>query len=179
MCIRTCTPHVRLRARAGTQTHRHAHAHACANARARTFPLTRAGGSRCGVWTSAIGRRDTPLDWAAIYGHAAVAAALLTHGAEVNAKDRSGCGSRSLFWATVGVRCAAVADRGGFDARHRMWMRAIHSGTRASSACDSTRTHRCAHKGAGTCTRGATRSHAQTTPTAARTPPDSHARMHT
>ena len=65
----------------------------------------------------ALHRRATPLHLAAVYGHAAVAAALLTHGADVNAKDNeAGCGGRFLFWATVGARRAAVADRDGTDA---------------------------------------------------------------
>ncbi len=58
-------------------------------------------------------RRDTPLHYAAERGHADVAAALLTHGADVNARNNDGCGGRSLFGATVGVRRAAVADRAG------------------------------------------------------------------
>ncbi len=41
-------------------------------------------------------------------------AALLTHGADVNAKEgKHGCGGRSLFRATVGGRRAAKADWDG------------------------------------------------------------------
>jgi hypothetical protein len=58
----------------------------------------------------------TPLYLAARYGPTAAAAALLTHGADVNAKANDGCGRRFLFWATVGARRAAVADRDGTDA---------------------------------------------------------------
>ncbi len=61
---------------------------------------------------------------------AAVAAALLTHGADLHAKDNHGCGGRSLFWAAVGAgrgrpgrdRCAAVLDAPTHT-------RAIHSRT--------------------------------------------------
>ena len=42
-----------------------------------------------------------------------MAAALLTHGADVDAKDNAGCGGRSLFRAMVGVAAPAVADRDG------------------------------------------------------------------
>jgi ankyrin repeat protein len=42
-------------------------------------------------------RRITPLHEAAYYGHVAVVVSLLTHGADVRAKDNDGCGSRSLF----------------------------------------------------------------------------------
>ncbi len=52
-----------------------------------------------------------------------MAAALLTHGADANAKDNDGCGGWSLFLATVGVRCAAVGDRDCIDAL-QIWMRA-------------------------------------------------------
>ena len=59
------------------------------------------------LWAGAFHRRKTPLHWAAIQGHEAVAAALLDQGADVNAKDSGGCGGWSLFWATVGVWYAA------------------------------------------------------------------------
>jgi hypothetical protein len=80
---------------------RHTCARACSrtNTQARThtstFALTRADGARCRVCASALRRRYTPLHWAAGYGHTAVAAALLAHGADVNAKDDHGCGGRS------------------------------------------------------------------------------------
>ncbi len=66
---------------------------------------------------SAFNRRWTPLHLAAYYGHEAVAAALLAHGADVNAYlELEGCGVLALFWATVGVRRAALADRDGIEA---------------------------------------------------------------
>ncbi len=69
------------------------------------------------VCARAFLRRRTPLHFVAENGHAAAAAALLTHGADVNAKEGiNGCGDRSLFWATVGVCCAPVAGRDGIDA---------------------------------------------------------------
>jgi hypothetical protein len=49
----------------------------------------RADGSRCRLWSCAFHRRLTPLHWAAHKGHAAVAAALLTHGADVESKDEN------------------------------------------------------------------------------------------
>jgi hypothetical protein len=58
----------------------------------------------------------TPLHVAAGQGQSAMVAALLTHGADVNAKDNVGCGGLSPFRATVGMRRAAVADRDGTDA---------------------------------------------------------------
>jgi hypothetical protein len=60
-------------------------------------PAARAGG----VCASPIRirRRLTPLHVAAAQGHADVAAALLTHGADVHAKTDSGCGGRT---GTVG-----------------------------------------------------------------------------
>ncbi len=61
-------------------------------------------------------RRITPLHYAAIYGHTAVAAALLAHGADVNAENNGGCGGRSLLCLTVGMHRAAMADRDGIDA---------------------------------------------------------------
>jgi hypothetical protein len=73
------------------------------------------------VFASAIRRRTTPLHNAANNGHVAVVAALLAHGADVHAKNKFGCGGRSLFWATVGVRRAAVAGRDGIDAL-QIWM---------------------------------------------------------
>jgi hypothetical protein len=60
--------------------------------------------------------RNTPLHKAACNGYVAVVAVLLMHGADVNAMNNGGCGGRSLFWATVGVRRTAVADRDGTDA---------------------------------------------------------------
>ncbi len=47
-----------------------------------------------GFCASAIRRRYTPLHHAAWKGHAAAAAALLAHGADVHAMDRGGCGGR-------------------------------------------------------------------------------------
>jgi ankyrin repeat protein len=80
-------------------------------------------------------RRNTPLHRAAVEGHAEVVAALLAHGADVHAKGALGCGGRSLFRATVGVRLAAVADRDEIDARH-MWMRA-HTHTRTFTRAEN------------------------------------------
>ncbi len=57
-----------------------------------------ADGSRCHACASALLRRRTPLHYAANEGHAAMAATLLTYGADVNAKNNQGCGGRSLFW---------------------------------------------------------------------------------
>jgi hypothetical protein len=65
---------------------------------------TRADGPRRRV--SAFRHRNTPLHGAAWRGHADVVEALLAHGADVHAEDKSGCGGRSLFWAAVGVRRA-------------------------------------------------------------------------
>jgi ankyrin repeat protein len=51
------------------------------------------------AWPRAfIRRRHTPLHKAAWSGHAAAAAALLAHGADVNVKaNKGGCGGRSRF----------------------------------------------------------------------------------
>ncbi len=129
VCAQVCT-HPPARTRTPARTHTHTRARAHTHARARTHSLMHArthahtlahtltkldaDGGRCGVCASAFHRRFTPLHRAGFHGHATVAAALLTHGADVNAKSNYGCGSRSLFRATVGVRCAAV-DRDGTD----------------------------------------------------------------
>jgi hypothetical protein len=46
--------------------------------------------SRCRVWACGCHRRFTPLLWAARKGHMAVVAALLTHGADMESKDKNG-----------------------------------------------------------------------------------------
>jgi hypothetical protein len=95
----------RARACAGARTHKRARAPAqffaltrtggsrsCVRTSARThIPLTRTGGARCGGWARAFRRRVTPLHAAAENGHATVVAALLAHGAGVDAKDDRGC----------------------------------------------------------------------------------------
>ena len=114
-------------------------------------------------------RRATPLHKAAANGHAAMANALLTHGADVNAKDNSGCGGRSLFWATVVDQAGIDAPRSGCphtdtcthacthgNGRSSMWDHAyecvltrahahtsahLHAGSRALRACTHTRAH--------------------------------------
>jgi hypothetical protein len=89
--------------------------------------------ARCRVCASAIGGRKTPLHEADGKGHLAAAAALLTHGADVNAKDDYGCGGPSLFRATVGVRrtchCRPGRDRCTVVRRHRHDTQTIQSGT--------------------------------------------------
>ncbi len=118
--VRTRTSHTHTHAHAThscARTQTHARTHARARPHTRTFALTRADGSRCGVCASAIGRRYTPLHWAAREGHAAVVAALLTHGADVHAKSSGGCGGRSLFLTAVGVRRAG-RGRPGRDRRN-------------------------------------------------------------
>jgi hypothetical protein len=74
-------------------------------------------GSRCGVCASAIRRRYTPLHWAADKGHVDVVAALLTHGADVNAKlNNTGCVFPVAVFGQRSARAApAVADRDGRD----------------------------------------------------------------
>jgi hypothetical protein len=76
------------------------------------------------VWACAFHRRWTPLHKAAGKGHTAVVAALLTNGADANAKTNFGCGGWSLFLGNG--RRAAVADRDRIDAM-QMWM---HTHTR-------------------------------------------------
>jgi hypothetical protein len=135
-CVRTCT-HTDIthaRACACAQTHTRTKIYA----RTRTFPLTRADGARCGVCASAIGRRDTPLHVAAIHGHADVAAALLTHGADVHAKSSGGC---VLPVAILGsgrrAPRRAVADRDGIAAPHAMIL--THTLARAIRSCTPAR----------------------------------------
>ncbi len=88
-----------------TTTQKRAHKHMPARRHARADGLALPCERAC-----AFHRRQTPLMYAALKGHAAVAVALLAHGADANAKESmNGCGGRSLFWATVGVRRTAVA----------------------------------------------------------------------
>ncbi len=121
--------------------HEHTHIHIHTHRRINKGAWTHAHTTRChrpartpkhmhtqfpqhAVCAQAFLRRRTPLHVAAENGHAAAAAALLTHGADVNAKEGIyGCGGRSLFWATDGVCCATVADRDGIDAM-QTWMHA-------------------------------------------------------
>jgi hypothetical protein len=91
----------------------HAPTHICAptntHARRPTHAYTRRRRALPGV------RRSTPLLHAARNGHADVAAALLTHGADVHAKANDGCGGRSLL---LGQRSACAAPAvAGIDAR--------------------------------------------------------------
>ena len=69
--------------------HAHTDTHAQTDMHTHTHSLTHSH-SRCRVWACAFHRRFTPLLWAAHNGHAAVAAALLTHGADVESKDEHG-----------------------------------------------------------------------------------------
>jgi hypothetical protein len=86
--------------------------------------------ARAAVCARARSRRNTPLHEAARNGHADVAAALLTHGADVHAKDEDGCGGRLLICATVGVRragrCRAGTGPLNRDRDAQMGMRATH-----------------------------------------------------
>ncbi len=80
------------------QTHTHKH----------TFQLARADGRalRC-VCAGAFRRRVTPLHWAAENGRAAVAAALLAHGANVDAKT-------NMYGCVLPVVCLLThTDMGG------------------------------------------------------------------
>jgi hypothetical protein len=52
-------------------------------------------------------RRETPLHVAAFYGNVAAMAALLSHSADVHAKDDLGCGGRSLLSAAISA-CTMV-----------------------------------------------------------------------
>jgi hypothetical protein len=144
--------------------------------------------ARCGVCVSAIRRRETPLHYAAIRGHAAMANALLTHGADVHAKTDYGCGGQSPLWATVGVRRAG-RGRPGLDRcnavlgaqTHTRDLTLAHTPARIDVAvCMRRNTHTDARTKARarTCAqpRGAT--HARQT-TAALTPPDlTHTHAH-
>ena len=71
-------------------------------------------------------------------------AALLTHGADVNAKANSGCGCRSLFSATVGAGSAAVSNRDGIDAHTHRTETQPHAPahTRSHSELFLARTHK-------------------------------------
>ncbi len=80
------------------------------------------------VCASAIRRRSTPLHFAAWSGHAAVAAALLTHGADVNAKDKyrcvlpvaiSGNGRRAPRWTLPAVTGPMQCSSGRTDGHAR------------------------------------------------------------
>jgi hypothetical protein len=149
-----------------------------ARPRMRTFPLTRADGSRCGVCASSIRRRNTPLHHAAVFGHTDVVAALLTHGANVHAKEQMGCvlpvatlgnGRRAPRRPCPRGQDSCIADR---DAQTNA--RAMHS-----------RTH--ARIDVGVCMRLDTRTDARTTAhartrdacaTLARWQLDTHSRTH-
>jgi hypothetical protein len=165
-------------------------AHTCVRTHTRPFPLTRLRRRRAGgVCASAIRRRKTPLHTAArpLYRwRADVVAALLTHGADVHAKDNDGCvlpyrvvvsgryfGQRSAR-AVPPWKCrSGCTDRlthTRFTHTHAYRCGGLHVTQHA---------HGCAHIGKRTCARASTRSYAWTTPTAARTPPHSHARRHT
>jgi hypothetical protein len=137
-----------------------------------------------GVCASAFHRRETPLNSAAYKGHADVVAALLTHGADVHSKDKWGYGGRSLF--SVGVhragrgrpgrdRCNAVPDA-PTDARANHSRK--HTRMNAAVCMRPTDARSLRHTHVHAQPRGAMRTYAHTTSTAARTPPDSSAHMH-
>jgi hypothetical protein len=110
--------------------------------------------SRCRVWASVLHGRLTVLHQAARIGHAAVVAALLTLGADVNA--HGWCGGRSLCWAAVGVRCAAVADRDGIGA---VLIRMRSHGDTRTRTRTHTHTHAQTHTHTVTCTQLHTHTH--------------------
>jgi hypothetical protein len=97
---------MQIRTHMYTRTRRRTNAHAHERT-SKQFSLhaPTARAAACGR-ASALYRRWTPLHDAALSRHAAVAAALLAHGADVHAKTNAGCGGRSPLWATVGVRRA-------------------------------------------------------------------------
>jgi hypothetical protein len=144
---------------------------------ARTFALKRADGLRCGAWASEFRRRWTPLHWAARKGHAAVVEALLAHGADVHAKDSSGCGGRP------GRSAAHTQMRVCARAHTRAHAHATMLGGRASARiagcdtcidfignacilmlclCESTRTYAHKHLQRKAQTRARTRTHTHT-----------------
>ena len=64
------------------------------------------------VWACLFHRR-TPLHKAAWSGHATVVALLLTHGADVDAKNNYGCAAGRYLFLYRSARRAAVADQEG------------------------------------------------------------------
>jgi ankyrin repeat protein len=98
--------------------HAQIHTHTGTHARVRTHTRRQShlSTARCRVWASVSHCRWTSLHKTAHNGHAAAAAALLTHGADMNAKNNDGCGSRSLFSETVGAGSTALPERDGIDA---------------------------------------------------------------
>jgi hypothetical protein len=106
---RLCTP-ARASTHAHKRTHTRRHAPECTTARSHLREPT----ARAAVRGRArFRRRATPLHEAAHNGHMAAAAALLAHGADVNAKDNDGCGGRLIFAATsacVGERFPPQVD---------------------------------------------------------------------
>jgi hypothetical protein len=74
-----------------THIHTHtSHTHALTPSHPHPGYAARADVSRCRLWSCAFHRRLKPLHWAAHNAHAAVVAALLTHGADVESKDENG-----------------------------------------------------------------------------------------
>jgi hypothetical protein len=81
-----------VRALAQKRTHAQKFTHARAQAHIPTLPTyTRRQGGRDVVAPRAFRRRETPLFEATWEEHAAAVEALLTHGADVNAKNKNGC----------------------------------------------------------------------------------------
>jgi hypothetical protein len=121
LCMSRTSMAVYTHSTAHPRTHTHTHKHALTHAHTRGYVHARC--AQRGHAARAFGRvrarfvrRVTALHAAAGRGDAPMTAVLLAHGADVQAKDKNGCGGRSLFWATVGVRRAAVADRDRTDA---------------------------------------------------------------